>query len=88
VNQSRVLDIGCGFCHFLNYLKAKEKVGVDANPLARQFAARDVSVYLTQNLSLSGAAMSISRRKVSDKVALCPFDLDLQQRLKVCPSIE
>jgi SAM-dependent methyltransferase len=51
-NESRVLDIGCGFCHFLNNLTAKEKVGVDANPLAREYASKDVQVYNTDDLSL------------------------------------
>lgn len=50
--NSKVLDIGCGFCHFLNHLKAKEKVGVDANPLAANYAAKDVTFIHTNDLSL------------------------------------
>lgn len=50
--QSAVLDIGCGFCHFLNHLKAKEKVGVDANPLAGHYVAKDVTFIHTSDLSL------------------------------------
>jgi len=51
--DARVLDIGCGFCHFLNYLVAKEKVGVDANPLAKSYAASDVTFIHSYDLSLS-----------------------------------
>lgn len=50
--QASVLDIGCGFCHFLNHLKAKEKVGVDANPLAINHAGKDVNLIHINDLSL------------------------------------
>jgi len=50
--EATVLDIGCGFCHFLNHLKAKEKVGVDANPLASHYAGEDVTFIQTSDLSL------------------------------------
>jgi len=47
---SRVLDIGCGFCHFLNHVKAMERVGVDANPSAAGYAAEGVEFYLADDL--------------------------------------
>lgn len=50
--NSKVLDIGCGFCHFLNHLKAKEKIGVDANPSAGNYAAKDVTFIHTNDLCL------------------------------------
>jgi len=50
--DAKVLDIGCGFCHFLNNLQAKEKVGVDANPVARYYASDDVTFHSTADLSL------------------------------------
>lgn len=50
--NSRVLDIGCGFCHVLNHLTAKEKVGVDANPLVKKYAAAGVTVINSDDLSL------------------------------------
>ncbi len=50
--NAKVLDIGCGFCHFLNHLKAKEKVGVDANPAARTYAAKDVTFIHIDDLCL------------------------------------
>lgn len=50
--NAKTLDIGCGFCHFLNHLQAKEKVGVDANPDARRYASSDVTFYYSDDLSL------------------------------------
>jgi len=50
--NSRVLDIGCGFCHFLNHLEAKEKVGLDANPSAGNYAAKDITFIHTDDLHL------------------------------------
>jgi SAM-dependent methyltransferase len=50
--NAKTLDIGCGFCHFLNHLQAKEKVGVDANPDASRYASSDVTFYYSDDLSL------------------------------------
>ena len=50
--ESKVLDVGCGFCYFLNHLQVKEKVGVDANPSASNYAASDVIFYCTDDLTL------------------------------------
>ena len=51
-NNAKVLEIGCGFCHFLNHLQAKEKIGVDANPDAGRYAFSDVTFYCSGDLSL------------------------------------
>jgi SAM-dependent methyltransferase len=48
--NAKVLDIGCGFCYFLNHLRAQEKVGIDANPAAKNYAAKDVNFILTDDL--------------------------------------
>jgi SAM-dependent methyltransferase len=48
----RVLDIGCGFCHFLNNVRAAERVGVDANPSAAKHAGDGVRFVHTADLSL------------------------------------
>lgn len=50
--NSRVLDIGCGFCHFLNAVKAEERVGIDANPDAKRHAAPGVTVHTVSDLGL------------------------------------
>ncbi|MFC1901901.1 class I SAM-dependent methyltransferase [Chloroflexota bacterium] len=66
--ESRVLDIGCGFCHFLNHLKAKEKVGVDANPAAGDHAATDVNFIRIDDLRLE-----MLPEEHFDRVFICNF---------------
>ena len=52
--DAAVLDVGCGFCHFLNEIRASERVGVDGNPACASFAEAGVSVLVTRDLSLTG----------------------------------
>jgi SAM-dependent methyltransferase len=47
-----VLDIGCGFCHFLNAVQAREKWGVDANEAVAAFAGPDVRLVISDDLRL------------------------------------
>jgi SAM-dependent methyltransferase len=49
----RVLDIGCGFCHFLNHVSAESRTGVDANPAAARFAGSGVRFISTSDLSMA-----------------------------------
>jgi len=51
-DNKTVLDIGCGFCHFLNAIKASEKWGVDANEATASFAAPDVRLIISDDLRL------------------------------------
>jgi 2-polyprenyl-3-methyl-5-hydroxy-6-metoxy-1,4-benzoquinol methylase len=53
-SDGNVLDVGCGFCHFLNAVRAKERIGVDANPEAARYASPGVEVRTIDNLSLEG----------------------------------
>jgi SAM-dependent methyltransferase len=39
---SDVLDLGCGYCGFINNVKAGKKYGLDASPVSRRYADRDV----------------------------------------------
>jgi SAM-dependent methyltransferase len=50
--EDHVLDIGCGFCHFLNNIDAAERVGVDANPDAGRHAREGVRFVHTADLLL------------------------------------
>ena len=50
--HDRVLDIGCGFFHFLNNVHAAERVGVDANPDAGRFARDGITFVNTADLTL------------------------------------
>ncbi len=48
-----ILDVGCGFCHFINNVRGAERVGVDANPEARAFAGDGVRFIQSSDLTLS-----------------------------------
>ena len=42
--ESRVLEIGAGYCEFINNIKAKSKVAVDINPDLTKYARPDVEI--------------------------------------------
>lgn len=44
--DSRVLDVGAGACEFLNAIEAKEKIGIDHNPDAANFAGDDIRLII------------------------------------------
>lgn len=47
-----VLDVGAGFCHFVNQIRAKRKIAIDANPAVRAYADPAVEVLITGDLTL------------------------------------
>jgi SAM-dependent methyltransferase len=42
--QSAVLDLGCGWCEFINAVRCSRKFAMDMNPDARKHAAADVTM--------------------------------------------
>jgi SAM-dependent methyltransferase len=48
--DSVVLDVGCGYCEFINHISAGKKYGMDLNPDASKYASADV-VILQQDCS-------------------------------------
>jgi SAM-dependent methyltransferase len=50
--DAAVLDVGCGFCHFLNEIRGRERIGVDGNPGSARFAEDGVSVRVARDFSL------------------------------------
>lgn len=48
-----VLDLGAGYCDFINQINAREKFAVDMNPEASQFCKNDVKFYCTSVNDLS-----------------------------------
>lgn len=48
--QDVVLDVGAGFCEFINNIQARQKLAVDLNPVTLQKAAPDVTV-ITQDVT-------------------------------------
>ena len=49
-----VLDVGSGYCEFINHIDAREKIALDLNPVAQLRALSDVKVVL-QDVSQSWA---------------------------------
>ena len=52
--ESDVLDIGGGYCEFINQVEARTKYLIDLNPDAKIFANADVTLLNIDILSLSG----------------------------------
>ncbi len=48
--NASVLDLGCGYCEFINLVRAARKFGMDLNPDAARYAAPDVQI-LAQDCS-------------------------------------
>lgn len=44
--EATVLDLGAGYCDFVNNVRAGRKIAVDLNPDVRRFAGPDVEVHL------------------------------------------
>ena len=43
-SDSVVLDLGCGYCEFINQVQCSAKFGMDLNPEARKRASADVHI--------------------------------------------
>jgi len=50
--EDTVCDLGCGFCEFINNIKAKEKVAIDINPETKKYAAKNVRTIITSSTNL------------------------------------
>jgi len=51
--HSTVLEVGAGYCEFINNIKADHKVAVDINPDTRRFASPDVKTIIASSTDLS-----------------------------------
>src|SRR5437667_9074135 len=47
-----VLDLGAGYCEFINNINCSKKYAVDINPDTKKYAGRDVTVIQVSALSL------------------------------------
>ncbi len=43
--DAAVLDLGAGYCEFINHIAAREKLAVDGSPRIAEFAAADVEAH-------------------------------------------
>jgi SAM-dependent methyltransferase len=53
---STVMEVGAGYCEFINAIRANEKIAVDLNPDTRHYANPDVQVIETSSVDLSAVA--------------------------------
>jgi SAM-dependent methyltransferase len=53
VTNSRVLEIGAGYCEFINNIQAGHKIAVDINPDVKNYAAPDVEIVLNSTSQMS-----------------------------------
>lgn len=53
---STVLEIGAGFCEFINNIEAAKKIAVDLNPALERYADSDVQISLTSTTDLKEIA--------------------------------
>jgi ubiquinone/menaquinone biosynthesis C-methylase UbiE len=57
--NSVVVDLGSGFCDFINQISASKKYAVDSNPEAMQYCDKDVEFLLSNVMSLNLESDSI-----------------------------
>lgn len=50
--NSVVLDIGAGYCEFINNIKAKKKIALDFNPDIIEFASKEVKTFLSKSTDM------------------------------------
>lgn len=54
--NSSVVEVGAGYCEFINYIQAGRKIAVDLNSHVHHYANDDVEVLLTSSTDLSALA--------------------------------
>ena len=60
INQnSTVLDLGCGYCDFVNQISASKKYAVDSNPESQQYCGKDVEFLQSSVKSLNLQSNSV-----------------------------
>ncbi len=52
--DATVVEIGAGYCEFINHIRAGRKIAVDLNPDTRKHAAGDVEVVTTSTSRIAG----------------------------------
>jgi SAM-dependent methyltransferase len=52
--ESTVVEIGAGYCEFINQIRAGRKIAVDLNPDTRRHAAADVTVITSSTSQIDG----------------------------------
>jgi SAM-dependent methyltransferase len=58
--DATVVEIGAGYCEFINHIRAGRKIAVDLNPDTRTHAAPDVTVITSSTSKIDGLEPSIA----------------------------
>ena len=51
-NNDTVLDLGTGYCDFINHIDCDNKIAIDVNPISRAFANKNVKVFIRKSTNL------------------------------------
>ena len=51
-----ILELGAGYCEFINNIKAKKKIAVDLNPDIKDYAGHDVQVVVSRTSQMDALA--------------------------------
>jgi SAM-dependent methyltransferase len=52
-DNATVVEIGAGYCEFINNIKAKRRLALDLNPDVRKFANNDIEVFLSSSTDMN-----------------------------------
>ncbi len=58
--QATVLEVGAGYCEFINAIEARRKLAVDLNPDTRRHAAADVEVVIARSTELAAIGTGVA----------------------------
>lgn len=50
--KNSVLDLGAGYCEFINNINAATKIAIDLNPETKKFASKSIKVYICSATNL------------------------------------
>ena len=56
IDTGHVLEIGAGYCEFINNIRSKHKTALDINPDTRNYAASDVTIVLNSTTQMKDVA--------------------------------
>lgn len=73
-----VMDIGAGYCEFINHIVCGKKIAIDINPDTKKYANNDVQV-----LNLSPSTLKIKFKGKIDKVFISNFFEHLDSKEKI-----
>jgi SAM-dependent methyltransferase len=58
--DATVVEIGAGYCEFINHITAGRKIAVDLNPDTRRYAGADVTVFTSSTSRIEGLADGVA----------------------------